>query len=252
MSRNVVWRIDVINVMKRTAIALGVVAITASAQAGVVIDATDRGWYDHTGFHNPPHLNYVVGNSDFDTFRNWFVFDLSTIDVEIVALQLRAWNPADGFFSGHDETYVNYDVTTNLTDLMNGGVGGLAAYEDLGSGTVYASYDASNADNGTSIVIDLNAAAVADANAAHGGLWGIGGAITTLNGGDEYLFGFTGGNLADTQLVVTLIPGGDCPWDLDNDGNVGTGDLILLLGSWGDPYGTADLIELLGNWGPCR
>ncbi len=42
-----------------------------------------------------------------------------------------------------------------------------------------------------------------------------------------------------------------CPWDLDGDGNVGTGDLILLLGSWGDPYGTADLIELLGAWGPC-
>ena len=43
-----------------------------------------------------------------------------------------------------------------------------------------------------------------------------------------------------------------CPWDLDGDFNVGTGDLILLLGSWGDPYGTADLIELLGNWGPCN
>ena len=44
---------------------------------------------------------------------------------------------------------------------------------------------------------------------------------------------------------------GKCPWDLDVDGNVGTGDLILLLGSWDDPYGTPDLIELLGNWGPC-
>ena len=42
-----------------------------------------------------------------------------------------------------------------------------------------------------------------------------------------------------------------CDWDLDGDGNVSTGDLIFLLGSWGDPYGTADLIELLGNWGPC-
>ena len=43
----------------------------------------------------------------------------------------------------------------------------------------------------------------------------------------------------------------DCPWDLDADDSVGTGDLILLLGSWGDPYGTADLIELLGAWGAC-
>lgn len=43
----------------------------------------------------------------------------------------------------------------------------------------------------------------------------------------------------------------ECAWDLDGDNNVGTNDLILLLGSWGNPYGTADLIELLGAWGPC-
>ena len=42
-----------------------------------------------------------------------------------------------------------------------------------------------------------------------------------------------------------------CVWDLDDNDLVGVVDLILLLGSWGDPYGTADLIELLGNWGPC-
>ncbi len=45
--------------------------------------------------------------------------------------------------------------------------------------------------------------------------------------------------------------GSDCAWDLDGDFWVGTTDLILLLGSWGDPYGTADLISLLGAWGPC-
>ncbi len=196
-------------VMKATTIALGVVAITASAQAQVVIDTTDRGWYDNTGFHDPANDNYGVGNASRITVRNWFVFDLSTIDVEIVALQLMAWNPVFGFISEDAfETYVNYDVTTNLTDLVDG-LGGVPAYDDLGSGTVYASYEASKADDGTTVVINLNAAAVADANAAAGGLWGIGGAITTLiKGGDlEYFFGFTGGgNNADTQLVVTLIP----------------------------------------------
>lgn len=50
-------------------------------------------------------------------------------------------------------------------------------------------------------------------------------------------------------MVFYTTCGEECTWDLDGDGNVGTGDLILLLGSWGDPYGTADLIELLGNWG---
>ncbi len=58
------------------------------------------------------------------------------------------------------------------------------------------------------------------------------------NSGSAYLFDAAG------------IPG-KCPWDLNDDDLVGTTDLLLLLGSWGDPYGTADLIELLGNWGPC-
>ncbi len=55
----------------------------------------------------------------------------------------------------------------------------------------------------------------------------------------------------DGNAVVMPAPDERCLWDLDEDGNVGTGDLILLLGSWGDPYGTQDLIELLGAWGPC-
>ncbi len=58
----------------------------------------------------------------------------------------------------------------------------------------------------------------------------------------------------NTDSVVLTITAAcaPCPWDLDGDAVVGTGDLILLLGSWGDPYGTADLIELLGAWGACR
>ena len=43
----------------------------------------------------------------------------------------------------------------------------------------------------------------------------------------------------------------ECPWDLNDDDVVGGADLIILLGSWGEPYGGGDLIELLGNWGPC-
>ncbi len=43
----------------------------------------------------------------------------------------------------------------------------------------------------------------------------------------------------------------ECPWDLNDDDLVGAADLIVLLGSWGDPHDGGDLIELLGNWGPC-
>ncbi|MEE9130782.1 MAG: alkaline phosphatase D family protein [Phycisphaerales bacterium] len=54
-----------------------------------------------------------------------------------------------------------------------------------------------------------------------------------------------------------------CPWDLDNNGNVGASDLLSLLVQWGtDPggppdfdgngnVGASDLLALLANWGPC-
>lgn len=54
-----------------------------------------------------------------------------------------------------------------------------------------------------------------------------------------------------------------CPWDMHEDGIVGTSDLLILLGWWGfDPEGppdfdgdgivsTSDLLTLLANWGPC-
>lgn len=52
-------------------------------------------------------------------------------------------------------------------------------------------------------------------------------------------------NLVDTTVRTS------CPWDLDGDGIVGGGDLLLLLASWGDPYGAADLLDVLAAWGAC-
>ena len=56
----------------------------------------------------------------------------------------------------------------------------------------------------------------------------------------------------------------ECLGDLDGSGDVGTGDLLLLLASWGPDQpghpsdldgdgnvGTSDLLHLLANWGPC-
>jgi hypothetical protein len=57
-----------------------------------------------------------------------------------------------------------------------------------------------------------------------------------------------------------------CAWDLDNSGDVGVKDLLVLLGAWGPcppkgdcladfddsgDVGVKDLLILLGNWGPC-
>ena len=102
------------------------------------------------------------------------------------------------------ETYTNYDVSTPIASLIDG-TGGVGAWDDLGSGTVYGDVVVSAADNGTFISIFLNAAAIADANAAAGGLFAIGGAVTTLGGDTEIIFGLSGGgNASDTQLIVKV------------------------------------------------
>ena len=83
------------------------------------------------------------------------------------------------------------------------------------------------------------------------GAWGIGAFDT--DGGDD----------TPGAANAECPPDDSCPWDLDGSGDVGTSDLIQLLGAWGtDPdgppdfdgngnVGTEDLIELLGAWGRC-
>lgn len=62
------------------------------------------------------------------------------------------------------------------------------------------------------------------------------------------------------SIVLRVIS--PCPWDLDGNGTVGTGDLLELFGQWGtegladfDESGVVDTIDLLilfDNWGPCE
>ncbi len=79
------------------------------------------------------------------------------------------------------------------------------------------------------------------------------------------------------NLAVYVAGGEPCPWDIDGDGNVGVGDLLILLANWGgpgpgdfdgggdvgvgdllillanwaNPYGVPDLLAMLAAWGPC-
>ena len=48
----------------------------------------------------------------------------------------------------------------------------------------------------------------------------------------------------DQNVTVILTPVFPPLGDLDNDGVVGSSDLIILLGARGDPYGSEDLIQL--------
>ena len=62
------------------------------------------------------------------------------------------------------------------------------------------------------------------------------------------------------EITVEVAP--PCPWDLDGNGTVSTGDLLALFSQWGTDgpadfdesgaVGTGDLLILFANWGPCK
>lgn len=106
---------------------------------------------------------------------------------------------------------------------------------------------------------------------------GLAGGRYSSSSSDEFLVSMSN-RTGDIHLYG--IPG-DCPWDLDCDGTVGTKDLLILLGAWGpcpvkgpcqrvlpscEPdssgacaadfdgdgtVGVADYLALSGNWGAC-
>lgn len=169
----------------------------------------DRGWYNQSGSHTTSNLNFAVGDaveSNGVVFRNFFVFDLSSITSPVASAKLRAENPINGYTGVQpSETWTLYDVVTPIPTLI-AGTGGVVAYADLASGATYGSQVVSAADNGQVVEVDLNAAAIAGINGATG-QWALGGAITTLDAIDnaEQLFGFSSSSQR-VELALVLVP----------------------------------------------
>lgn len=194
---------------------------TTASAATITLDATSRGWYNQNGqalstFHGAPTANYAAGQSDNSgtlmQLRNFFIFDLPSLTETIVSATLRL-TPRGYVSPDPSETYELYDVTTPLASLTDRS-GGLAAYTDLGSGTSYGSRVFTLADAGTvPVTIALNAAALANLQAAAGARIGLGGALTTLGSGiaDQYLFPVTDGRDSISQLVLETAPVTDPP-----------------------------------------
>lgn len=178
-------------------------------RSAYTITADDRGWYQQTGTHTPTNLNFLTGFSSTSNVesRSFYVFPIPALapGETILSAELRLQNPTNGFTSPDaSETLQFQDVTTPISSLV-GGTGGVAAFTDLGNGTVFGSRSVSAADNGTTVVVPLNAAFVSTATAAAGGQLAVGGQLTTLTrtaGVGEFVFGFTS-DPQTTQLVLT-------------------------------------------------
>ena len=184
----------------------------------VNINATDRGWYNPIGYHNPIITNYIVGDvrgadcgvNCYNDFRNFFVFDLASVTQPILSakLALTVSGPVLPGYNSLDpsENYELHDVVTPIATLLDDS-DGVATWADLGSGVVYGSRTMTAADNGSVIEITLNSSAIAAMNSIHG-LFGIGGSITTLDGvaNNELTFGWSHQGNPITQLRLTLVP----------------------------------------------
>ena len=209
--------------MRRTitglSIASGLILVLCSSISAqtVVINHTNRGWYDDTGSSLPNNLSYAVGDYRgggcvpcVGDMRNFIVFDLSGVSQPIVSAKIAGFIPGPtGYQSGDpSENLELHDVITPIATLING-AGGLAAHADLGSGVVYGSRTMTNADEGSVVEIELNAAAIAALNSSHG-LFGIGGSITTLDSLPNAEFTFGNGRGDITELRLTLVPEPGC------------------------------------------
>jgi len=158
--------------------------------AGEELIPVDWGNYDQEGYGGCSS-SYLVGDiasSGVSEYRNFFIFDLSSVEGVIDFAVLRVYNPGlatdgyDGYISPDPtETWVVYDVVSDLTDLCEGGSGLTDFFADLGSGSYYGSRVVSAADNGTDVELTLVTDALLAMEAADG-LFGLGGALTSLSG----------------------------------------------------------------------
>jgi hypothetical protein len=175
------------------------------------IDAgnNNQGWWTAAGPANQnTNDNYFVGKDDLGReFRDFFTFDLRLVpaDLTVVSATLRV---NAGFSNAGDllETVGLFDVSTDATTLnRNNGVNP-AIFEDLGTGRSYGTFPVNRGVLGD-LSFPLEAAAVADINAARAGYFSIGGRLVSFSRPDpEFVFGGTAGLVARLSLEAFPLP----------------------------------------------
>jgi hypothetical protein len=175
-----------------------VVLNLTTAGGATSIGNRGSGNYDETGAHDPANAFYlagVCGSSDAclgDDLarRDFFTFDLSGITSPVTAATLSIFNPdatvlpgsglpvAPGYISDAASlTYSLYKQAASAATIESS-TQNLGIYAGLGSGNLLGSVSVSAADNGRFVDLALDAQAIADLNAAFGGLFAVGGAVS--------------------------------------------------------------------------
>lgn len=163
-----------------------------------IINSSDTGWYNSSGFHDSANKNYIAGEN---TYNDYFVFDLTNVNAPISSATFSAVNPIVGFQGSHD-TFTLHKVNTSISTLEASHSAAVGIHNDLGSGTVFGSVSVSSADNGTNVTVHLDNAAINYINANLGSSIAFGGTLGTTS---DYVFGFTN-TQAVNQGTLTLTP----------------------------------------------
>ena len=191
---------------------VGLLLAASICRASITLNPIDRGTYTATGAYDPQYHNYVIGSSSSDhdfISNNFFVFDLSGVLDQVISAEF--WIESNWYISADpSETFTVYDITGSIPAIRNGSAG-VAGFTDMQSGNAYGNISVSSADNGTMLHILLNAQAIQDINAGLGGLFAIGGTVSTLDmitPRQEEIFGPTSSdNPADgVELRLTIVP----------------------------------------------
>jgi hypothetical protein len=173
----------------------GVLLPHAASAATITIDAYSRGAYTANGIFGTDLSGTASGSfltgeqNSLGTpteYRSFFLFDLAGVTGSIVSATFEA---SAGALTSNESISL-FDISTPLA-IIAGGTAGAAGFADLGSGVTYASRLFTGAEpffEPTSLT--LNGAAISALQS--GGLFGFGGALTTISGtSDQFVFGNT-------------------------------------------------------------
>ncbi|WP_282610224.1 hypothetical protein [Pelagibius sp. Alg239-R121] len=222
---------------------LAVLFLGAATDTGATpLNATERGTYRDNGLFGTAGSGTSVGNyitgglANGAEFRSFFNFDLSgvtgTVTEAVLTLSL---NRTVALSPDPSESIAFFDVTESLPDLIDGS-GGRAAFDDLGSGRRYGFGTLSTDLTSGVLSVALNALALLDLNAAIGGDFALGGALTSLSGETELLFGFSNlGQQQPTQLNLTTVAQAPNPVAIPEPGSftlISLGLFALAMGRW--------------------
>jgi hypothetical protein len=175
-------------------------ALCVSSANAITIDSFDSGSYEHNGSNAPPNDNFIVGRLFQFELNNFFAFNLAPLTgltVTSATLTTLAGNGVYGSFDA-SETWGLFDYSGNIASLLDG-TGGVAAYNDLGSGASYGQAVVSIPPTGSftpmpMVTVTLSAAAIADINAA-------------ISGGQQFIIGGSIVSLSNLDEVETLYNG---------------------------------------------